>query len=81
MLSSMGQWHEAHVIPGSAGAWEVVESGSNSVHSQHSTKREAVEHAKGLLEKRGGGEAVVHGRDGSIRESDRVDGKRAPRKP
>jgi Uncharacterized protein conserved in bacteria (DUF2188) len=71
----MGQWHEAHVIPGSAGSWEVVESGSSAAHSQHSTKREAVEHARELVENRGGGEAVVHGRDGSIRESDRIQGK------
>ena len=72
----MGRWHEAHVVPGSAGSWDVVEPGASSVHSQHSTKREAVEHAKELVERRGGGEAVVHDRDGSIRESDRVEGKR-----
>jgi hypothetical protein len=70
----MDRYREAHVIPGSKGEWEVVEPGAGAAHSQHATKREAVEQAKDLLQKHGGGEAVVHGRDGSIRESDRVAG-------
>jgi Uncharacterized protein conserved in bacteria (DUF2188) len=70
----MSRHREAHIIPGSKGAWEVVEPGAGAAHSQHSTKREAVEQAKDLLQRHGGGEAVVHGRDGRIRQSESVDG-------
>jgi Uncharacterized protein conserved in bacteria (DUF2188) len=77
----MGRSNEAHVIPGSGGGWQVVEPGADAAHSQHTTQREAVENAKDLLQQRGGGEAVVHDRDGSIRESDRVAGyRKEPRK-
>lgn len=63
---------EAHVIPGKAGDWEVVVPGSREPSSRHRTQKEARDSAKRLLEDRGGGEAVIHGREGGIKESDRV---------
>lgn len=62
---------EAHVVPVSAG-WAIAQPGADSISSVHSTQREAVEQARHLLSERGGGEVVVHGRDGRIISSDRV---------
>lgn len=75
----MSHQREAHVVPASKGAWEVVEPGAPAAHSQHPTRREALAKAKDLLHQHGGGEAVIHGRDGRIRESDRVDGPHTSR--
>lgn len=69
---------EAHVVPGSSGDWEVVVAGSGVVTSRHRTQREATVNAKQLLEQRGGGEAVIHGRQGEIQGSDRVGPRSGP---
>jgi len=69
---------EAHVVPATGASWEVVEPGAASPHSRHSTQRDAIHEAKELLHQRGGGETVVHGRDGRIVESDRVGGGTKP---
>jgi hypothetical protein len=63
---------EAHVVPGKAGGWEVVIPGAAAASSRHNTQSEARSSAKRLLEDRGGGEAVIHGREGEIKESDRI---------
>jgi len=66
---------EAHVVPDRDG-WAVVESGRESVASHHSTQREAVGAARQMLSARDGGEVVVHGRDGHIVNSDRIERSR-----
>jgi hypothetical protein len=63
---------EAHVVLGRTGGWEVVVPGSSAASSRHRTQSEARTSAKRLLEDRGGGEAVIHGREGEIKESDRI---------
>lgn len=63
---------ETHVIPGRSGGWEVVRSGSRKTDSQHSTQREAERRARDIARNLGGGEVIIHGRDGRIRESDTI---------
>lgn len=70
----MAKHREAHVVPASRGDWQVVEPGAHAADSRHSTQREALAHARDLLHRQGGGEAVVHNRDGRIVSSDRVEG-------
>jgi Uncharacterized protein conserved in bacteria (DUF2188) len=67
---------ETHVVPNPGGGWDVVVPGANERESHHGTQRAAESHAKQLLRKQGGGEAVIHGRDGRIRDSDVVKGSR-----
>ena len=61
---------EAHVMPdGKRGGWQVVRGGSGKVGTRHATQSEAERHARELVIRAGGGEVIVHGRDGRIRES------------
>jgi hypothetical protein len=62
---------ETHVIP-SDGAWDVVQPGRGGKESRHETQKEAEKRARKLLWEAGGGELIIHGRDGLIRESDSV---------
>jgi hypothetical protein len=63
---------ETHVIPHPSGGWDVVVPGAGRVDSHHATQREAEHRAKSLLRDAHGGEAVIHRRDGRIRDSDYV---------
>ncbi|HWB83200.1 MAG TPA: DUF2188 domain-containing protein [Bryobacteraceae bacterium] len=60
-----------HVIPRD-GQWAVKREGrkSDRLSCVFSTQREAVESAKAIMRGEGGGQLVVHGRDGQIRERD-----------
>lgn len=63
---------ETHVVPNSDGGWDVVRSGAATRDSQHATKKDAVMRARELVQSSGGGEVVIHGRDGSIQDSDTI---------
>ncbi len=66
---------ETHVVPGRSGGWEVVRPGASKRDSQHPTKEEAAQRAREIVRERGGGEVVVHGRDGRIQDSDTITAK------
>ena len=61
-----------HVVPNPKGGWDVKKPGTRraSVHSD--TQAEAERRAKEILGNSGGGEAVIHGKDGKIRDADTV---------
>lgn len=61
---------EAHVVPHATGGWEVVISGREE-SSVHATQREAHDRAREIASQ-GGGEVVIHARDGRIRDSQTV---------
>jgi hypothetical protein len=63
---------ESHVVPNPRGGWDVVVPGAAHRDSHHRTQRDAERRAKELLRRKGGGEAVIHGRDGRVREADTV---------
>ncbi len=56
----------------SAGGWAVRRPNSPRASSRHQTQAQAQTRAKEILSHGGGGEAVTHKRDGSIRQSDTV---------
>ena len=58
-----------HVVPRGKG-WAVIGGGAKRASSTHRTQAAATKAAKAGLRKSSGGEAVIHGRDGRIRESD-----------
>src|SRR3954451_6655596 len=67
---------EAHVVPDREGGWEVVKGGLEVVRtgsgrsgSTHRTSEAAAREARELVRESGGGDVVVHGRDGRIRDS------------
>jgi len=69
-----------HVTPGDDG-WRVVKPNSDRASSVHSTQSEAIDAARQIVENQGGGEVVIHGRDGKIRDSDTVGGGNDPNPP
>ncbi len=60
-----------HVVPGPKG-WSVKSPGVAKPSSTHRTQSAAEKAAKDAVKKAGGGEVVIHGTDGRIRDSDTV---------
>ncbi len=68
----MAKSNQRHIVQHPDGGWAVKKPHSLHASSRHSTQAEAQVRAKEILSRGGGGEAVTHGRDGSIRQSDTV---------
>ena len=61
-----------HVVPNSDGGWDVKAPGAQRASSHHNAQADAERGAKGIVGNHGGGEVVIHGRQGQIRDSDTV---------
>jgi len=68
-----------HVVPKSGG-WSVKKEGAERGHSAP-TQRAAEKMAKSFSTNTGGGEVVIHGRDGKIRDKDTMAPARDPFPP
>jgi hypothetical protein len=64
--------NQRHVVHHTDGGWAVRKPHSPRASSRHPTQAQAQTRAKEILSHDGGGEAVTHKRDGSIRRSDTV---------
>jgi hypothetical protein len=64
--------NERHVVPNPEGGWDVRAPGSqrSSVHTD--TQGQAIDRAREIVGNTGGGEVVIHGRNGRIRDSDTI---------
>ena len=70
-----------HVVPNPNGGWDVKKPGASRVSAHRDTQADAEARAKEILGNTGGGEAVIHGRDGRIRDADTVAPGRDPAPP
>lgn len=70
-----------HVVPNPSGGWSVKKPGASKSSSNHETQREAEKRAKEIVGHIGGGEVVIHGVDGRIRDSDTVKPGNDPNPP
>lgn len=70
-----------HVVPLPGGGWAVKTPGKAAPNSKHRTQNAAEKAAKQVVKTGGGGEVIVHGRDGRIRDSDTVAPGRDPNPP
>jgi hypothetical protein len=61
--------------------WKVQRPGSTRASSVHETQGEAMDAARGYLENDGGGELVVQGQSGQIRQKDTIPPARDPFPP
>lgn len=68
----MAPRNQRHVVPNPQGGWDIKKPGSSRASSHHDTQAEAEARAKQILAGSGGGEVVIHGREGKIRDSDTV---------
>jgi hypothetical protein len=64
--------NQRHVVSDAHGGWSVVRPGGVRVSSRHRTQREAVGRAREIVERSGGGQVVIHARDGRVRDRDAV---------
>jgi hypothetical protein len=58
-----------HVTPRDGGGWQTKREGASRAGSVHDTQADAEAAAKATA-RREGGEVVIHGRDGKIRDAD-----------
>lgn len=63
---------DRHVVPNSDGGWDVVKPNADRASTHHETQADAIDRAREIVHNVGGGEVVIHGRDGRIRDSDTV---------
>jgi uncharacterized protein YdaT len=63
--------NERHVVPSEDG-WDVRAPGARRASSHHHTQTEAIDRARNIVSRSGGGEVVIHRQDGRIRDSDTV---------
>jgi hypothetical protein len=64
--------NERHVVPNSDGGWDVKAPGADRSSAHTERQDEAIDRAREIVGNSGGGEVVIHGRDGQIRDSDTV---------
>ncbi|MFC1874672.1 DUF2188 domain-containing protein [Chloroflexota bacterium] len=76
----MTRRNERHVVPNPKGGWDIKKPNAARVSSHHETQAEAEARAKEILA-RGGGEVVIHDKEGKIRDSDTVPPGRDPFPP
>jgi hypothetical protein len=67
-VARSGRW----AVRSREGGWEVRRDGATRASARTSTQQEALEKARDIVRRSGGGEIVVHSQDGSIRDRDTV---------
>jgi hypothetical protein len=60
--------NECHIVLNAKGGWDVKRPGAERARSLLATQAETEMRAKEMLAQAGGGETVIHGRDGQIRD-------------
>jgi hypothetical protein len=68
----MANPNDRHVVPDSDGGWNVVKPGASRASAHLDTQSEAYARAKEIVTNAGGGEVVVHGRNGQIRNPNTI---------
>jgi hypothetical protein len=64
--------NERHVVPSKGGGWDVKAPGGTRSSAHVDTQAEAIDRAREIVHKSGGGEIVIHRLTGQIRGSDTV---------
>jgi hypothetical protein len=72
---------ERHVVPNEKGGWDVKSPGASRASAHLEAQEQAVDRARQILRKEGGGELIVHDRDGRIRDKQTVPSGRDPHPP
>ncbi|MFN8156943.1 MAG: DUF2188 domain-containing protein [Candidatus Nanopelagicales bacterium] len=64
--------NDREVVPNPNGGWDVKRPGGSRASAHTETQAEAIDRARGIVHRAGGGEVRIHGRDGRIRDSDTI---------
>jgi photosystem II stability/assembly factor-like uncharacterized protein len=76
----MSQGNSRFVSP-DGDEWKVQDPDASRASSRHGTQGEAIDAARNYLDNQGGGELVVQGRGGQIRQKDTIRPARDPFPP
>ena len=77
----MAHRNERHIVPNPKGGWDIKKPDAARASSHHDTQAAAEARAKETLARNGGGEVVIHDREGKIRDSDTVPPGKDPYPP
>ena len=64
--------NERHVVRNGDGGWDVKAPGAGRSSAHRDTQAEAISRAREIVGNSGGGEVVIHDRQGRIRDSDTI---------
>ena len=73
--------NERHVVPNPGGGWDVRAPGGQRSSAHTPRQSDAIDRAREILERSGGGELVIHDREGRIRDSDTIPPGNDPNPP
>jgi hypothetical protein len=59
---------DRHVLPVPNGGWKVKKPGASRASSLHDTQEDAIAAGQRIVRNAGGGELLIHGRDGKVRD-------------
>ena len=68
----MSNDNNRHVVPDPDGGWDVRAPHSERASGHFDTQTDAYDRAREVVGNLGGGEVVIHGRDGQIRNSNTI---------
>jgi uncharacterized protein YdaT len=77
----MSKDSDRHVVRNPDDGWDVKKPGASRASTHHDTQADAIDRAREIVHNAGGGEVVIHGRDGKIRDSDTVPPGNDPNPP
>lgn len=77
----MAQRNERHVVPNPESGWDVTAPGAERSSAHLDTQAEAIDRAREIVRNIGGGEVVIHDREGKIRDSDTIPPGNDPNPP
>jgi hypothetical protein len=73
--------NERHVVPSQKGGWDVVAPFASRASAHRERQEDAIDRAREILRNDGGGELVIHDREGRVREKDTVGPANDPHPP
>lgn len=77
----MAKSQSRHVVRRPNGTWANKIAGADRASSLHDTQAEAIDSARDALRQSGGGELVIHGTGGKIRQKDTISPAKDPYPP
>ncbi len=73
--------NDRHVVPNPKGGWDVRAGDAQRSSAHADTQQQAIDRAREIVHNAGGGEVLIHGRDGQIRDKDTIEPGNDPSPP
>jgi hypothetical protein len=80
-VSNKGHSSDRHVVPAKDGGWDVRAPHARRASAHADTQADAIDRGCAIVHNAGGGELLIHGRDGKIRQKDTIEPGNDPYPP